>query len=197
MEALSLDDHQKKARRLNAYLIFLDESGFLLLPTVRRTWAPRGHTPLLRHRYQRDKVSAISAVTVSPQRQRCGLYAHFHLANITHVEVAAFLRLLLRHLAGPLIVLWDGGSIHRGAAVRQLLARHPRLQIERLPAYAPELNPDEMVWQHLKGRLANGSPDTVAELLADMTRVARQLRRTPALLRACILASELPPLFAS
>ena len=67
----------------------------------------------MRHRYRRDKVSAISAVTVSPRRHRCGLYAHFHCDNISQVEVALFLRLLLRHLAGPIIVLWDGGAITR------------------------------------------------------------------------------------
>jgi len=184
------------AQRLNAYLVFLDESGFLLLPTVRRTWAPRGTTPIVRHRYRRDKVSAISAVTVSPQRHRCGLYAHFHCDNISQVEVALFLRLLLRHLAGAIIVLWDGGSIHGGPAVTTLLARHPRLHVERFPAYAPELNPDELVWNHLKGALANGSPDTVDELLDDLTRVTRRLRRAPALLRAFIIGSELPSLFA-
>jgi len=164
---------------------------------VRRTWAPRGVTPLLRHRYQRDKVSAISAVTVSPRRARCGLYAHLHCDNITQVEVAFFLRLLLRHLAGVIIVLWDGGSIHGGPAVTQLLARHPRLLVERFPAYAPELNPDELVWNYLKGALANGSPDTVDELLDDLTRVTRRLRRAPALLRAFIIGSELPSLFSA
>jgi transposase len=189
--------HQKKAQRLTAYLVFLDESGFLLIPTVRRTWAPRGQTPLLRHHYRRDKVSAISAVTVSPRRRHCGLYAHFHLANITHVEVAAFLRELLRHLAGPIIVLWDGGAIHRGPAVRALLARHPRLHVEQFPGYAPELNPDELVWSYLKAQLANGRPDAVDELLADLTRVTRRLRRCPALLRAFILGSELPPVFSA
>jgi transposase len=164
---------------------------------VRRTWAPRGATPLLRHRYRRDKVSAISAVTVSPRRHRCGLYAHFHCNNITQVEVALFLRLLLRHLAGVIIVLWDGGSIHGGPAVTQLLARHPRLLVERFPAYAPELNPDELVWNYLKGELANGSPDTVDELLDDLTRVTRRLRRAPALLRAFIIGAALPSLFSA
>jgi len=168
-----------------------------LLPTVRRTWAPRGETPLLRHRYRRDKVSAISAVTVSPQRHRCGLYALFYGDNITQGEVAVFLRLLLRHLAGPIIVLWDGGAIHGGPEVTQLLARHPRLQVERFPAYAPELNPDELVWNYLKGELANGSPDTVAELLDELTRVTRRLRRAPALLRAFVVGTELPPLFSA
>ena len=73
-----MDRPKKKAHRLNAHLAFLDESGFLLIPTLRRTWAPRGQTPLLRHRYQHDKISAISAVTVSPRRQRLGLYLHCH-----------------------------------------------------------------------------------------------------------------------
>jgi transposase len=168
-----------------------------LLPTVRRTWAPRGATPLLRHRYQRDKVSAISALTVSTRQHRCGLYAHFHCDNISQGEVALFLRLLLRHLAGSIIVLWDGGPIHRGPAVAAVLARHPRLHVERFPAYAPELNPDELVWNYLKGQLANGTPDTVSELLDDMTRLTCRLRRTPALLRAFILGSALPPLLRS
>ena len=151
----------------------------------------------MRHRYRRDKVSAISAVTVSPQRHRCGLYAHFHCDNISQVEVALFLRLLLRHLAGAIIVLWDGGSIHGGPAVTAVLARHPRLHVERFPAYAPELNPDELVWNYLKGKLANGSPDTVDELLDDLTRVIRRLRRAPALLRAFVIGSELPRPFSA
>ena len=114
------------------------------MPSVRRTWAPCGQTPRLVHRYQRDKISAISAVTVSPTHRRLGFYCHLHLENITHVEVAVFLRLLLRHLRGPIILLWDGGPIHGGAEVQKVLARHPRLQVERFPAYAPELNPDEL-----------------------------------------------------
>jgi hypothetical protein len=86
--------------------------------------APRGQTPIVRHRYRRDKISAISAVTVSAQRRRVGLYIHFHPAdNITHVEV--FLRAVLRHLRGHVIVLLDGGSIHMGPDVQALRARCP------------------------------------------------------------------------
>jgi len=180
-----------------AHLAFLDESGFMLTPTVRRTWAPRGHTPLLVHCYRHDKVSAISAVTVSPRRQQLGLYCHFHFTNISELEVVAFLRLLLRHLRGPIIVIWDGGSIHRGAEVQQLLARYPRLQVERFPAYAPELNPDEQVWNHLKATLANGCPLTVDALVDDLTHLARHARRSPALLRGFIRESDLPPFLSS
>lgn len=165
----------------------------MLMPTVRRTWAPRGQTPLLLHRYSHDKISAISAVTVSPRRQQLGLYCHFHFTNISELEVAAFLPLLLRHLSGHTVLIWDGGSIHRGAVVRQLLARHPRLHVERFPAYAPELNPDEQVWNHFKAKLANGCPMTLDELVDDLTRVARRARRSPALLRGFVRESGLPP----
>ena len=89
-------------------------------------------------------------------------------------------------------MLWDGGAIHGGPEVEHLLTRHPRLQVERFPAYAPELNPDELVWNYLKGELANGSPDTITDLLDEMTCVTRRLRCTPALLRAFIVGSELP-----
>lgn len=81
--------------------------------------------------------------------------------------------------------------------MREVLTRHPRLHVERFPAYAPELNPDEQVWGHLKGTLANGRPDTAEELLDDLTRVTRSLRRKSKLLRGFILGSDLPPLFSS
>ena len=73
--------------------------------------------------------------------------------------MCAFLRHLLRHLRGPVLVLWDGGRIHRGRALDRLQARCPRLRVERLPAYAPDLNPDEGVWTLAKRGLANGRPD--------------------------------------
>jgi len=157
--------------------VFLDESGFLLIPNVRRTWAPRGQTPILRHRYRRDKISAISAVSVSPHRSRLGLYIHFHPHNISHVEVAVFLRALLRHLRAHVIVVLDGGTIHKGPAVRALLRRCRRLHIERFPGYAPELNPDEFVWTHFKAALANGRPDSKDELLSTLCRLAAKVRR--------------------
>jgi putative transposase len=168
----------------------------MLVPTVRRTWAPRAKTPLVFHRYSHDRISAISAVTVSPEREHLGLYCHFHFDNISHLEVAAFLRLLLHHLRGHIVLLWDGGSIHRGPAISELLARHPRLHVERLPAYAPELNPDEQVRNHFKAELANGCPLSVDDLMDDLTCLARRARRSSRLLRGFILESDLPPLLS-
>ena len=173
--------------------MFADECGFLLIPNLRRTWAPRGQTPIVRHRYARDKISAISAVTVSAKRHRVGLYMHLHPDNnITSVEVAVFLRALLRHLRGHVIVLLDGGSIHKGPEVRELLARCPRVHLEWFPGYAPELNPDELVWAHFKDELANGHPDNLDELMTTLCRITEDVGKRPALIRSFITGSELP-----
>jgi hypothetical protein len=129
-----------------------------MLPTVRRTWAPKGQTPILRHRTRsHKKVSTIGALTISPQRRRLGLYLHWHPdKNITQDEVILFLRDLLAHLRGNVILVWDRLNAHRSAQVELWRAAYPRLSIEWFPPYAPELNPMEYVWGYLKGhRLAN------------------------------------------
>jgi transposase len=165
-----------------------------LTPTVRRTWAPRGQTPVLQHWDRHDRVSAISAISVSPRRQRCNLYMHLYPDNLTHDEVTRFVRDVLRHLRGHVILLWDRASIHRGGAITVLQQRFPRLHVVELPSYAPELNPDEGVWAYAKRDLANGRPPSTHAIMRDLTRVMRTMRRRPALLRACITASDLPPL---
>ena len=184
---------KKRASHVGAYLVFLDESGFLLIGTVCRTWAPRGQTPQVRYRYQHGKVSLISALSVSPQRHRVGLFYQLHRKNIRRPQVCAFLRQLLRHLRGPLIVLWDNGQIHKGLDVRQFCEEHPRLHVEYFPGYAPELNPDEGVWNQAKKALANGRPDTLDELADHVLRELESLRTSAAKLRACIHTSDLPP----
>jgi transposase len=158
---------------------------------VRKTWAPVGCTPVVRHSYRRDKLSAISAVTVSPARTRVGLYMHLHPDNITGTEVVLFLRALLRHLCGPIALLWDGGSIHRRADVVAFLTRHPRLTVHRFPAYAPELNPDEFVWTKFKHDLANGGPEDLEDLNKELRRSFARLHGSQDLLWSCIDASEL------
>jgi transposase len=197
METLPLDRRQKKVQRLKAHLAFLDESGFLLIPNVRRTWAPRGQTPIVWHRYRHDRISAISAVTVSFRRQRLGLYFHLHRENISQAEVVLFLRYLLREIRGPIVLLWDGGGIHTGQETQAFLHRHPRLHVESFPAYAPELNPDEQVWNHCKAALANGRPDDLDELMATLVSVTQEARRNSSLLRSFVTGSNLPPLLRS
>jgi transposase len=192
VEAKALATGKKNARRLGAHLIFVDESGFLLIPTIRKTWSPRGQTPLLRHQtWPRHKISVISGISISPIRHRLGLYFALHQTNIARNQVLAFLRQILRHLRGAVILLWDNSQTHRGPLVADLLARHPRLQIERFPAYAPELNPDEGVWNHTKREMANGQSRSAAELEQRVLSAMLTLRSSQRNLRACVHRSGL------
>jgi transposase len=184
---------KKNATRLGAYLVFVDESGFLLIPPIRRTWAPRGRTPVVRHHQKRDRISVISGISISPQRKRLGLYYALHLKNIQHEEVCLFLRSLLQHLRGHIIVLWDNGAIHKGPVIRDFCRKHPRLHLELLPPYAPELNPDEGVWSQAKNTLANGRPDTIDELCLHLFDTFEAIGDSQCKLRACIHQSDLPP----
>jgi len=184
---------KKNAARLGAHIVFADESGFLLIPTVLKTWAPRGQTPLLRHRTRRDKVSVISAVSVSPRRQRLGLYFRLYKDNLNQVRVCEFVRQLLRHLRGAVVLLLDNSTIHHGDPIKKLCQKCPRLRVAYFPGYAPQLNPDEGVWSLSKRALANSRPDNLAELTQQVERTLKRLRRRPNLLRGCITHSELPP----
>ena len=142
----------------------------------------------------RRKVSVIGAVSVSPNAQRLGFYfatdpEHY----FTPEKVVGFLRGLLRHLRGKVVVLWDGGGNHKGPVIRKFLKRNRRLRLERLPAYAPDLNPVEAVWGWLKwGRLCNFVPDDLGELDDWVIEYLVALKHNPGLLRALWERSDLP-----
>jgi transposase len=149
----------RRAQQRGAHLVFLDESGFVLTPIVRRTWAPRGQTPVLEAWDRWDRISAISSITVSPRTRKLNLYFDL-LPDNTYVhaeDVIAYLRRLKSQVGGPLTVLWDGSNLHdRSKLVQAFLSECPEIQTVRLPAYAPELNPDDLVWAWTKyGRLGN------------------------------------------
>jgi transposase len=165
------DDFARIARdafRRQAHLIFLDESGFMLTPTVRRTLAPRGRTPIQEAWQRHDRISAISCITLSPPAGEPGLY--FELMpeglNVRADDIVAFLNQLKEELPGPWTLIWDRHRIHsRSRLVKAWLAAHQDVVVEDLPPYAPDLNPDEMVWGWVKyGRLPNLDPNNVLEL---------------------------------
>ena len=108
------------------------------------------------------------------------------------MEVVQFLQMLLRHLRQPVVVVWDGGTIHRRRLVQDYLRQNRRrLHVHRFPAYAPELNPDEHVWTHSKRELANGTPQDIDQLEQDLRRAISRLRGSQRLLRACLHMSAL------
>ncbi len=192
MEGHKLEEDKKNSARLGAHLIFIDESGFMLTPSVRRTWAPRGQTPFLRHHFANDRISIISGLSVSPERRRFGLYGMYFWNNIGQDEVTAFLREVLHHLRGHVFALLDNSNTHRGGPLCILCRRFPRLHLEYFPSYAPELNPDEGVWGILKRRLANGRPDNTQKLSLHLQKEFRSLARSQTRLKGCVRQSGLP-----
>jgi putative transposase len=178
---------KKKARRLRAHLIFLDESGFLMAPLLRRSWAPRGSTPVIRQRTaNHQKVSAIAALSVCPARRRVGLWFRLYPGcDIRWPQVLGFVRGLLRQRRGRVILILDRLNAHRSAKRR--LEQVRRLDVVFLPPYAPELNPVENVWSHLKmNPLANLPIHELEELRATAHRHGRRLQRRLRLLRSFI-----------
>jgi transposase len=184
------------ARRRGAHLVFLDESGFQLTPSVRRTWAPCGETPILDAWDRRDRLSAISSITVSPISRRLNLYFELLPPNENaHAEdIVDYLRHLRSRLRAPLTVLWDGSRIHdRSRLVRDFLAKHPDIVTERLPAYAPEINPDELVWSWTKyGRLPNLAAWNTDWLFDHVIEALYYLRKHPNKLASFIKHTKLP-----
>ena len=174
----------------------IDESGLLMAPLSRRTWALRGQTPEQEQKGgTREKVSIAAAVWLSPRRDRLGLYFHT-LANgyFNSWYVAAFLQAMLSDLAGRFVVIWDGGPMHKGDPIRDLMGQFAdRLDLERLPPYAPMLNPVEPLWSWLKwGRLSNLGPKDAQELDARVIAELTKVRGDQAFLRNLFHASDLP-----
>jgi transposase len=182
------------ARKRDAHLVFLDESGFMLTPTVRRTWAPRGSKPVLDSWDRRDRLSAISCITVSPKAGRLNLHFRLLPHNVHGEDVVEFLRALKGDVRRPLTVLWDGSKVHgKSKVVRAFLADHPEIVAEDLPAYAPEINPDELVWSWSKyGRLANLAADDTDELAERVIDELIYLQKHPHLLASFLEKTKLP-----
>ena len=157
-----------------------------------RTWAPKGKTPIVHYWYKQDRISAISALAVFPKRRRLALYLQLRTRNLTGLDVRAFLKHLLRHLRGPIVLLWDRGTIHRRSEVKQWIQHHPRLHVEPFPAYAPELNPAEYIWGQADRTLANSAPTDLVQLNAMLHNSVRRIRGSQKLLWSCIYASDLP-----
>ena len=164
--------------------MFCDQSGFYLLPMVVRTYAPVGKTPILRERLTRDHLSAMSGITLDGK-----LYMIEQERAFKGEDVVRFLKHLLRRIPGKLLVIWDGSPIHRSKAVKRFLAEGAaqRLRLEQLPGYAPDLNPDEGVWKHLKCvELKNLCCQSLSELKVELRKAKERVRHKRDVILGCV-----------
>ncbi|WP_236601564.1 transposase [Ktedonobacter sp. SOSP1-52] len=164
-------------------MVFVDESGFYLLPMMVRTYSPRGQTPIVRVKLTRDHLSAIGGIT---QEGRIFMQTQEHAYRAE--DVVRFLRALLRKISGKLLIIWDGSPIHRANVIKTFLSSPigKRVHLERLPGYAPDLNPQEYVWNLLKRReLKNLCCQDLTHLNQELVRAKERLRHRRDILQRC------------
>lgn len=181
-------EDKKKAEARGSTLIFVDESGFDLSPHVSRGWAPVGKTPVVKFPLRAGRVSAISGVTIDGE-----VYLRVYDHSITAKEVAAFVRHIARQIEGPIDLIWDGSPTHRARDVEyEIDMLWPRLDVHRFPAYAPELNPDEFLWNWMKNKkLVNRVCTSLIELRNRISKSVRTARRRAALISSFYNGSPL------
>ena len=175
---------QKKADEEARVIVWVDQSGFYLLPHHVRTWARHGQTPVLQVPLTRDHRSALAAISADHRLVMQTQSEAYH-----STDVVRFLQLLLRKIPGKLLLIWDGAPIQRGQPIKDFLTRGAarRIHLEQLPGYAPDLNPVEGIWNYLKCReLGNLCCRDFSELDTALRRAKERLRHKRHVIRGCI-----------
>jgi transposase len=185
----------RAAAARDAHISFVDEAGFMLGPTVRRTLAPRGKTPVYRVSNPHDRISVIGAITIPPARDDITLDYGLLANNLNYQgpTIVQFVRILRSRVGGPLTLVWDRIRIHDCVEVEAYLAEQGDVVAEQFPPHAPELNPADGIWRYIKyGRLANWSPPDLDVLRQKLTCELNRLRRCGRLLRSFVRFTKLP-----
>jgi len=172
---------KKNARRRHAWICFQDESGISQRPSVRRTWAPRGETPVLIHAFNWTTLSVAAALAYRWDGRHARLFFQTRPGSYNTESLILFLEALKREFRGQKIVLvWDGLPGHKSRQMQDYLRRQRAwLCVERLPGYAPDLNPVETLWGNVKGQeLANHCAAQLGEAASALDRGLGRVRRS-------------------
>lgn len=189
LEGGALASAQKKAIRERRTVVFVDESGCYLLPAVVHTYSPVGQTPVLKEQFTRDHLSAISGITMKGK-----LLMRIQDHSFKSPDAIRFLKHLTEHISHRLLVVWDGNPIHRSNEVRDFLgsSEGKGIWLESLPAYAPDLNPDEGIWNYLKRvELRNVVCENMTQLFSQFRKAVQRLRRKRRIIRSCFAQAGL------
>jgi transposase len=180
----NLAGDQKKAEKEGRTIIFVDESGFYLSPTMAKTWSPAGKTPVLHAPLAHEHLSVIGGLTFQGS-----LYMQIHESSIGAHGAVLFLRHILLHIPERILVLWDKSRTHRNREIDEFrrLDTVGRMTIEHFPRYAPEVDPQEYVWHQLKHvDLRNLSSFSLDQLWVRLQDATRRLRERVGLLKNLI-----------
>ena len=176
-----------RAKRRGAEIYFWDESGFRADVVQGTTWGVRGQTPVIRVPGQRQSVSAASAVNA-----RGGFWFATYKGGMNSGLFIEMLKVLMHRRRKPLILILDSLPAHKGKAVRNYVeSTNGKLELHFLPGYAPELNPDELVWNHMKRTGTARSPMAKGESLHQrIDEELFQIKWNPALVRSFFKAKD-------
>jgi transposase len=185
----------KKSIAGSGVILAADEVGFMMMPSVKKTWALIGQTPVVPYRNRhRRKVSVLGAVALQPATGELQLMCDFYPDSYVRSEqCASFLhRLLAEYPQGPIDLVWDNLQSHKSPIVKEVLAEHRRLTLHYLPPYAPDLNPAEGIWSLAKyHRMANHNIDELEILHQEAARHLRDIGENQSLLRSCFQGAGL------
>lgn len=167
--------------------MFFDEFGFSFQEALATTWARIGKRPVFR-RVTRDRRALSTAVALTLSGK---IYKRHFLGSIKSEQLIESLEHLQRYVAGKIILIWDRARIHLSRKTRAYLAKHPEIIVEELPAYAPELNPEEYCHGNVKQHLKNARPVDKDEIRSMLDQGFVRLRRRPDLLLSFFHAAGL------
>jgi transposase len=188
-----------------AWICFEDEAGQTLRPPKARTWGRCGQTPVIPVSGKGSgRVSIAGLICVrAGQRSRLIYRTLVHRGrkgerrSFAETDYAALLDAAHQQLGGPIVLIWDNLNTHISAAMRALIAARDWLHVIRLPPYAPDLNPTEQVWSHLKRSLGNLAAHGIDHLAAIVKNRLKRIQYRPELTDAFLaqtgLTLDLPP----
>lgn len=185
----------KKSLQSDGVLLMADEVGFMMSPSVKKTWAKKACTPVVPYRNRRQKkVSVLGAVALHAASGKIDLLCDFHPDSYVRGEqAAAFLhRVIAEYPQNPIDLVWDNLAAHKSPIVKEVLAEHPRLTLHYLPPYAPDLNASEGVWSLTKyHRMANHTISDLDQLHAQARRHLDEVGQDQQLLQSCFKGAGL------
>ncbi|SEC13714.1 putative transposase [Streptomyces sp. 2314.4] len=182
------------------WIVFEDEAGFSMTPPRARTWGRRGHTPVIRVRGRSRRRTSVAALCCyKPGEQSRLIHRPRHHLMLKGARKSFswqdYRDLLVRahiQLGGPIVVIWDNLNTHLAAGLKRYEAEHDWLVTVRLPPYAPDLNPVEVVWSLVRRAMANTALGTPDDLDRKLRRELRRIQLRPHLIDGCLTATGLP-----
>jgi transposase len=192
--------HKKRAADLGAWVCFEDEAGQGLRPPKGRTWGRRGRTPVVRVTAAGTKRVSMAALICTKAGRRSRLIYRIHLdrgpakgrrKGFTETDYARLLDAAHQQLGGPIVLVWDNLNTHVSRTMHELIAARLWLTVYQLPPYAPELNPVEGVWSHLKRSLANLTKHSLDQLTVLVKTRLKRMQYRPRLIEGLIAKTGL------